>query len=260
MSSQLAIPIAPELMMALAIAFAEKLEKRGSPEGTLYRLTNPVRFAMLRSRQTVDVSVQTSPSQRQKMFLPLDEGLATPIGGPDVLTDEPVLQYGVGISEGYAFGVYGMFFETDSAGSTPANSRLTQRAMRGAYAKIERTNRTLLGPYGVELAGDPVNRNQLVDGGGTTLVDAGVVAPDLRTTLQPNPLVIFPRDEVKPEIGYNGTNFAAFSLTEDFQLVWTLLAMVADVEAVGLAPARDGSRPELPDSASRMARMARGGR
>jgi hypothetical protein len=225
-------------MLELSEVFKGALEGPGSPEGVRYKLTNPVRFTMLRSRQTVDVSAQTSPSQRQRMFLLNDAGLAGSVVGPDVLTDEPKLIYGTGISAGYAFGIYGMSFETDSANSTPANARLTQAALRGATAQIDRTNRKLLGPWQPYFAGDPVNREDLIDGGGTTTVDAGVVLGNVRTILQPNPLVVYPRDELKPEIGYNGANFAALNLTEDFQLIWTLLVMVADVEPVGSAPPR----------------------
>jgi hypothetical protein len=230
----LRIPIAPEFQLALSRGLEARLAA-GERGRSRYRLTNPIRFVELRSRQTVDVSAQIGTDVRQRMFLSTDQGLATPVGGDDVLTPEPLLQFATPLDSGVAIALYGSYFATNSADLSPANSRLVQQAVRGAYAYINYTNRRLLGPHTIRLAGDSVNREDLTSGTGAAATDAGVVGPDLRVNVEPNPLIVWPQSQVEPYVGYNGANFATLSLSADFQLVWVLLGMVANVEPVGRA-------------------------
>ena len=231
-SAGLMIPISPEFQLALSRGFEERL-RAGERGRSRYALTNPVRFTMLRSRQTVDVSLQTGSDVRQRMFLPTDQGLAVPIGGEDVLTSEPSLEFAKPLDSGVAVALYGSYFATDSAALTPANSRLVQRAMRGSFSYVNYTNRRLLGPHTMRLAGDPVNRQDLASGVAAVATDAGVVEPDTRVNVEPNPLLVWPQSQIEPFIGYNGSNFATVGLAVDFQVIWTFLAMVANVEPVG---------------------------
>lgn len=232
MQTGLAIPISPDFQLALSRAFVKVLRK-GEAGGPRYELTNPVRFTMQRSRQTIDVDARIGPDERMPMFAALDAGLATPAGGPDVLTPEPLLEHAKPLDSGVAMAIYGGYWQTNSAASTPANSRLVQRAMRGAYAYIDYTNRRLMGPNTVRLSGDPVSREDLTSGTGAAAVDGGIVLPDFKINVEPNPLIVWPRSQVEPFIGFNGANFAGVSLTNDFQVIWVLLCMTANVRPLG---------------------------
>lgn len=199
-----------------------------------FSLVNPPRLVHLRSRQTINIDVDTGALQQIEMFVTVDR--TTGEESPFVNRAEPRFIRGQNISSSVAFAFLAQWFEWDDQQvflSDPDDVAAVERILAEGFAQMQLTNRTIEGPVTLGPLLNRMSQGQQFSEINAAANDAmaNTVRP-LKYGLYATPRVVEPQTELTPDIFFNGSDFATFGVAagSDFKLVWEIIALIGDIK------------------------------